>query len=439
MSIPVRDQKMLWGSAAGRCSFPKCGKKLVADPSQLDPAVVLGEMAHIIGASVAGPRGASAMTQEQRDSYDNLVLLCEEHHKIVDGQRNTYTADLLRQFKREHEERCDQTLDPDSAPPPRPRVEEVLHSTLLPISSLPRVYSAEAVETYGKTIHAEYREANERRFPPPFIVRGGRLWAFTFLRDDLGPFSRWIRPHTAEIHEPHEMWQDEDRSRYFVTLLNLAMGFVMRPRGLWWDGDHERWYFPPEKDGKEAERSYTPLTQARSTRLVAWQPKVRATGEAKKYWEHLAVSVTFHRVSDRDWVLSLRPERRFTRDGKVPLTSKGTGRRSTSRAAKLYNFDVLEEANFWRSYLSEDKPRIIQSFAKTEALIIDARFLTANISWPGVPNDVRRFANAVPTEDLFSLAELIEATEQADDTADVDQLALEEDETGSGETGAESE
>ncbi len=36
-------------------------------------------------------------------SFENLILLCEAHHKIVDGDKETYTIELLRSIKAVHE------------------------------------------------------------------------------------------------------------------------------------------------------------------------------------------------------------------------------------------------------------------------------------------------------------------------------------------------
>lgn len=52
---------MLWGAASGRCSFPNCPKRLVSEATTDDPRVMLGEMAHIVGESVDGPRGESPL------------------------------------------------------------------------------------------------------------------------------------------------------------------------------------------------------------------------------------------------------------------------------------------------------------------------------------------------------------------------------------------
>lgn len=104
MGLSVKDQKILWGRAAGCCSFQYCADELVADKTEFDPAVVIGENAHIIGKSKKGPRGkALPIDKRLRDSYENAILLCTKHHKIVDKQRNTYTVDVLKQMKEAHE------------------------------------------------------------------------------------------------------------------------------------------------------------------------------------------------------------------------------------------------------------------------------------------------------------------------------------------------
>jgi hypothetical protein len=63
VAIPLRDQKMLWGAANGRCAFPSCRRELVSDRSGADPRAMLGEIAHIVGESAGGPRGQSPLSK----------------------------------------------------------------------------------------------------------------------------------------------------------------------------------------------------------------------------------------------------------------------------------------------------------------------------------------------------------------------------------------
>ena len=39
--------------------------------------------------------------------------------------------------------------------------------------------------------------------------------------------------------------------------------------------------------------TYRPLNESRATRSVVWQPKKKATGEARNYWLHRAVGLRF--------------------------------------------------------------------------------------------------------------------------------------------------
>lgn len=100
-SIPVKDQKMLWGRAAGRCSFPGCRKELHVDETETDDPALIGEICHI--ESETGPRANSAMSAKQRNSYANTILMCRNDHTVIDAQENEYTVERLHQMKAEHE------------------------------------------------------------------------------------------------------------------------------------------------------------------------------------------------------------------------------------------------------------------------------------------------------------------------------------------------
>ena len=91
-SISPKDWKILIAESGGYCAFPACPEYLVSEDTDEDDEVFLGEIAHIVGSSRQGPRGESGLTEEDRSKHDNLVLLCDKHHKIVDGQKNHYSC-----------------------------------------------------------------------------------------------------------------------------------------------------------------------------------------------------------------------------------------------------------------------------------------------------------------------------------------------------------
>jgi hypothetical protein len=98
-------------NAVSRCAFPGC-----ATPA-IDPASgsVLLEVCHIHGDKEKAARFVEAQTDEQRQAYENLLLLCGVHHKIVDDNEDDYPAELLRQMKAAAERRPPPTRPPESA------------------------------------------------------------------------------------------------------------------------------------------------------------------------------------------------------------------------------------------------------------------------------------------------------------------------------------
>ncbi|WP_433531253.1 hypothetical protein ACQPYA_03845 [Micromonospora sp. CA-263727] len=58
------------------------------------------EIAHIRAANEGGRRYVARMTDEERNSFDNLVLLCIVHHKIVDKIRpDEFSIEVLEAWK----------------------------------------------------------------------------------------------------------------------------------------------------------------------------------------------------------------------------------------------------------------------------------------------------------------------------------------------------
>ena len=73
------------------------------DETETDDPTLVGENCHIVAEKDDGPRANRAMPIEQRNSYGNLILLCRNHHKVVDAQEFEYTVERLHQMKAEHE------------------------------------------------------------------------------------------------------------------------------------------------------------------------------------------------------------------------------------------------------------------------------------------------------------------------------------------------
>jgi hypothetical protein len=88
--------KQLFGLSMNVCAFPACENHLI----DMEWPGVMGEICHICAASPGGPRYDPNMTDQERDSFHNLILMCPTHHVLIDRlERDIYTADVLRDMK----------------------------------------------------------------------------------------------------------------------------------------------------------------------------------------------------------------------------------------------------------------------------------------------------------------------------------------------------
>jgi len=92
--------KRLFALSGNKCAFSECGRAIVQPDG-----TVTGEICHIAAKNKKGPRYAPDLLKDEVHSYENLILLCEHHHKIVDVDTRTYTIESLREMKSMHEEK----------------------------------------------------------------------------------------------------------------------------------------------------------------------------------------------------------------------------------------------------------------------------------------------------------------------------------------------
>lgn len=417
--------RLVWVQAGGRCAFPDCRRELVLSGDEHDPAIAIGMVAHIVGASGDGPRGTAEPPGGDRSTEPNLLLLCPTHHTEVDRKPQVFTVERLIGIKRAHEAWVRERLSVgESDAEPGPLQREVLHSTLLAVDRLPEhVYIAPSRHEENE-VRAHVRAPADRAIALPFIVRAGLLITFTPLAGDDHPFVDVVRePGAAECHDAGAWLADPDLGRWYVSLLNRALNKLTGRRELHLDKEHHRYYFEPVRDGhggvQPRTATYRPMNQGTSTRNVVWRPRRRLTGEARRHWIHLAVGLRFIRVGEVQWVLAIRPELRFTTDGFLPLVPKAIGRRATSTKSRMYNYDLLGALQFWREYLADGQPHIILDFGG-QTLVIDTTLRSGEIDWPGVAGDERPFENVRREDDLFTSAAYVRALETTPSDPDIE-------------------
>ena len=109
MSITDKVRKDLWAKSGNRCAI--CKKEFFTSIDTND--FNIGEECHIVSSKLNGPRHIEYYGDY--DAYDNIILLCRNHHKEIDDPANLskYTIAKLVEIKKEHEKWVRQSLNPE--------------------------------------------------------------------------------------------------------------------------------------------------------------------------------------------------------------------------------------------------------------------------------------------------------------------------------------
>lgn len=102
-SLSASLKREILAKSAGRCEFKGCGKYLNTE-KVTGKKIRLDEHAHIISDSPKGPRGDEMLSLQLGNDISNIMLLCLDHHKLIDTDSENYSIEQLKSMKKEHEE-----------------------------------------------------------------------------------------------------------------------------------------------------------------------------------------------------------------------------------------------------------------------------------------------------------------------------------------------
>jgi hypothetical protein len=181
MAISGKTRKALWAFAGNKCAI--CGCDLIVSGDLMS---IVGDECHIVAQSPGGPRADPTFPTEKLDEYENLILLCKVHHKIVDDQPNSYTAEGLRKLKLRHEKKIRAQQAPKGTNHSQPTQSEVW---------VPRVYKGSDLLGIASQAHDMASHQDE----PEDEIELALIMEFLNLVDLYGNFGREMEaPERAE-------------------------------------------------------------------------------------------------------------------------------------------------------------------------------------------------------------------------------------------------
>lgn len=93
-------KQKLFANSGGYCQRPECNEPLFK--SFKEKEIHIAEIAHIISVN-NGARTDKKLSETDKGSYENLILLCPNCHTTIDKAEIDFPESLIKQWKIEHE------------------------------------------------------------------------------------------------------------------------------------------------------------------------------------------------------------------------------------------------------------------------------------------------------------------------------------------------
>lgn len=154
--------------SGNECAHPDCKKNLIAE----DGISIISKICHIAAASKKGSRFEENMTDDERRGFNNLILLCDEHHVMIDNRENEseYPTPLLKEWKSIHEKKILELISSKNLLSKHPlalnKVINAIGSKMDEVLDLPETENAPNTETKILFNNIKRYESVIREFAP---------------------------------------------------------------------------------------------------------------------------------------------------------------------------------------------------------------------------------------------------------------------------------
>ena len=230
-------------------------------------------------------------------------------------------------------------------------IRETLLSNLLPVRQIPTsIWSA--VSPLGSK-----KDLTPGQDLPPFVLREGRLFAFTDLTKKDNPLASLIHPGAPKQHAVVEWRGDADRWHWVIEMLNQALRYHLWPE-VGFQPEKRRFLFR-----RQGDQSVKLKWGAGTKRTV-----VRAPESTGGYWVHQAARIRFETLG-AGLYLSVEPTYVFTTDGVTLVPRESAGPLAMQWGGKERNGTILRHVLMWSDVLAKGQREAIVKTGDQVAVI----------------------------------------------------------------------
>jgi hypothetical protein len=223
---------------------------------------------------------------------------------------------------------------------------EKLYSNLLKIRRMPEyVWSAPCEFSRADQLWQHLSST------PPFIINNNRLYTLVNLRKGGCVLRPYCDTSAVVTESAESFWENEDKTRHYVTMLNQFLGKHLKAQGLLYNKDFKRNYFPRENtESLDFKKQWFNIRTKQMVNQLRTVCKYYEYGK-DKFWRHVAANIRFRKIGS-SWFLQIVPMYFFTEDGIIPSDPKMVGPYTTRKKAVENNQHVLNHVLFWSNVIA---------------------------------------------------------------------------------------
>lgn len=130
-SLPTK--KALYNLSNTQCSFPGCTQSIAVFETPVADPTIVANACHIRGRRPGSARWDPDYPEDRLDHFDNLILLCPNHHKRVDSNPERFPVEELLSWKRDSTTATRSLEGASTDPLPAPIIDGQVQNALLQI------------------------------------------------------------------------------------------------------------------------------------------------------------------------------------------------------------------------------------------------------------------------------------------------------------------
>ncbi len=180
IEVSYKVRKTVAAQSGNRCAFPGCEQELM-----LDGEAFIGELASIEAIHGAGPRFNKDSNPSKLASSENFLLLCPNHHRIIDQLPERYTAEWLREAREAHLDRVREALS-QGVPQPKIKLAPQVEVSLQEAVGIWNAFKENASEEFWQELFEQCPMLIAQLFPRSAFQIGSKSYVGGKSLDNAG-------------------------------------------------------------------------------------------------------------------------------------------------------------------------------------------------------------------------------------------------------------